>query len=113
MGFDDRTQLMFKNFDEFIRVVNPSITSEEVVYFFEKLDVNDDGRVSVKQLEVEMLRNHIPIDVNANGNGNGNKNKENIIQSFQQLPPTNMMTTTMTTTQHGMSFTQHKKTRIT
>jgi len=25
---------MFKNFDEFIRVVNPSITSEEVVYFF-------------------------------------------------------------------------------
>lgn len=28
MGFDDRTELMFKNFDEFIRVVNPLITSE-------------------------------------------------------------------------------------
>lgn len=48
MGFDDRTELVFKNFDEFIRVVNPSITSEEVVYFFEKLDVNDDGKVTVK-----------------------------------------------------------------
>lgn len=83
MGFDDRTELIFRNFDQFIRVVNPSITSEEVVYFFEKLDVNDDGRVSIKQLQMEMLRNHIPIDVNANnGNSNG-KILANQINSFQ------------------------------
>ncbi len=62
MGFDDRTELTFKNFDEFIRVVNPSITTEEVVYFFEKLDVNDDGKVSIKELELEMQRNHIMLD---------------------------------------------------
>lgn len=48
MGFDEGTELGFKGFDEFIRVINPSITSEEVVYFFEKLDVNDDGKVSIK-----------------------------------------------------------------
>lgn len=52
MGFDDRTELMFKNFDDFIRVVNPSITSEEVIYFFEKLDINDDGKVPIKWLEM-------------------------------------------------------------
>lgn len=51
MGFDDRTELTFKNFEEFVRVINPSITMEEVVYFFEKLDVNDDGKVGVKELE--------------------------------------------------------------
>jgi hypothetical protein len=48
MGFDERTELGFKGFDEFIRFINPSIMSEEVVYFFEKLDVNDDGKVSIK-----------------------------------------------------------------
>lgn len=50
MGFDEGSELGFKSFDEFIRAINPSITSEEVVYFFEKLDVNDDGRVSIKEM---------------------------------------------------------------
>lgn len=48
MGFNEGTELGFKDFDGFIRIINPSITNEEVVYFFEKLDVNDDGKVSVK-----------------------------------------------------------------
>jgi Ca2+-binding EF-hand superfamily protein len=48
LGFDDKTELIFRSFDEFVRMVNPSITTEEVVYFFEKLDVNDDGKVSIK-----------------------------------------------------------------
>lgn len=48
MGFDEGTELSFKKFEEFIKIVNPSITTEEVVYFFEKLDVNDDGKVSIK-----------------------------------------------------------------
>ena len=42
--------------------MNPSITTEEVMYFFEKLDVNDDGRVSIKELEAEMQKNHISLE---------------------------------------------------
>lgn len=34
LGFNDKTELIFKNFDQFIRIVNPSITSQQVVYFF-------------------------------------------------------------------------------
>ncbi len=48
MGLDEGTELSFKKFEEFVKIVNPSITTEEVVYFFEKLDVNDDGKVSIR-----------------------------------------------------------------
>jgi hypothetical protein len=37
-----------------LKNINPDIKSDELVYFYETMDKNNDGSVSLKELEQEM-----------------------------------------------------------
>ena len=47
LGFAANHDLSFKEFSKLLKSINPKITSDELVYFFEKMDKNGDGSVSL------------------------------------------------------------------
>ena len=51
MGYKENQELSFKELQKFLRTVNPQISSEEEVYIFEKLDEDNNGSISLKELE--------------------------------------------------------------
>jgi len=50
MGFSTNQDLNYKDFSKLLKNINPSIQSEELVYFFERMDKNSDGTVSLIEL---------------------------------------------------------------
>ena len=69
LGFKERKELSFSQFAEFLRHIHPKMTKEEISFFFEKMDGNADGAISVKELTAEMEKNKI----NFNRQGEGKK----------------------------------------
>ena len=61
MGYKEDQELNFKELQRFLRTVNPNISSEEEVYMFERLDEDNNGSISLKELEQEMEKNHISL----------------------------------------------------
>lgn len=47
-------EMNFHEFSEFLRNIHPNITKEEVKFFFEKMDSNADGSISIQELSSEM-----------------------------------------------------------
>ena len=62
LGFKGRKDLSFKQFAEFMGHVQPHITKDEVTFFFEKMDVDADGSVSLSELEAKMKEYDIQFD---------------------------------------------------
>jgi len=47
LGFKGLNELNFQQFSEFLRHIHPKITKGEVKFFFERMDSNDDGSISL------------------------------------------------------------------
>lgn len=54
--------MSFKQFHVFIKHINPNIEKDEAFYFFEKIDINEDGMVSVAELSKLMEKHHISLE---------------------------------------------------
>lgn len=48
LGFQGNHDLSSKEFAKLLKSINPNIKSDQLVYFFEKMDKNGDGTVSLK-----------------------------------------------------------------
>lgn len=64
LGFKHNQELNFEEFSEFLRHIHPKITKNEVKFFFEKMDANADGSISMQELELEMERHRISFNKN-------------------------------------------------
>lgn len=47
LGFEDQKELNYDEFSSFLRHIHPKITKKEIKFFFEKMDVNADGSISM------------------------------------------------------------------
>ncbi len=47
LGFKGYQELNFQQFSQFLRHIHPKITKDEAKFFFEKMDNNDDGSISL------------------------------------------------------------------
>lgn len=59
MGFKPNHQLSFNEFSQFVKAIHPSIDKEEINFFFEKMDYNADGSISLQELSTEMEKHRI------------------------------------------------------
>lgn len=50
LGFEGAQQLDYKQFERFVRHLNPNLTRPEIRFFFEKLDRDADGAVSTGEI---------------------------------------------------------------
>lgn len=54
----------FAQFSDFLRYIHSNITKDEVKFFFEKMDSNTDGSISIKELSTEMEKHRISFNKN-------------------------------------------------
>lgn len=47
LGFKPDSELKFKEFHKFLDYISPKITEEEVRFFFDKVDEDDSGSISI------------------------------------------------------------------
>jgi Ca2+-binding EF-hand superfamily protein len=59
MGLKPNHELNFNEFSEFLKIIHPGIVKDEINFFFEKMDYNGDGRISLQELSTEMEKHHI------------------------------------------------------
>ena len=50
MGMKNEKELNFSQFSDFLRYIHPNITKDEIKFFFEKMDTNEDGSISIHEL---------------------------------------------------------------
>lgn len=62
LGFKGNHELTFPQFAQFLHHIHPNITKDEVKFFFEKMDKNDDGAISLQELSAEMSKHRINFD---------------------------------------------------
>lgn len=51
LGFKNNKELNYEEFTQFLKHIHPKITNKEINFFFEKMDTNADGSISMKELE--------------------------------------------------------------
>lgn len=61
LGFQSKTELNFEQFRKVLDYISPKITLEEVRYFFDKIDHDSSGTVSVLEIEKEISK-HIKLN---------------------------------------------------
>lgn len=65
LGFQSKAELAFEQFQRLLDYISPKITPEEVRYFFDRIDYDSSGSVSLAEIEKEINR-HIkpgrPVD---------------------------------------------------
>ena len=61
MGYTRETELNFKTFSEFLKTIDSSLTREEELHIFSKLDTDDSNSISLAELESEMVKHNIPL----------------------------------------------------
>jgi serine/threonine protein kinase len=49
-----KDEMNFQEFSDFLRNIHPNIIKDEVKFFFEKMDSNADGSISIQELSTEM-----------------------------------------------------------
>lgn len=82
LGFKGLKELNFQQFSELIRHIHPTITKDEIKFFFEKMDSNDDGSISINELSSEMEKNHINFNKNTAETIEAMTNIFNVKKSF-------------------------------
>lgn len=61
LSYDEEKDLSFEEFQNFLQTINPDISEAEEIYFFEKMDANGDGSISLKELEEEFQKYSINL----------------------------------------------------
>jgi Ca2+-binding EF-hand superfamily protein len=56
LGFAPKAELNFEQFRKLLDFISPKITLEEVRYFFDKVDQDSSGSVSLDEIEAEIGR---------------------------------------------------------
>lgn len=64
MGMKNEKELNFAQFSDFLRYIHPNITKDEIKFFFEKMDTNEDGSISINELSSEMEKHRISFNKN-------------------------------------------------
>lgn len=64
LGFKGYQELNFQQFSQFLRHIHPKITKDQVKFFFEKMDNNDDGSISLNELSSAMEKHGIHFNKN-------------------------------------------------
>ena len=59
LGYKGMKELNYKQFAEFIRHIHPHITKDEIIFFIEKMDPNEEGSISIQELSTEMEKHSI------------------------------------------------------
>ena len=59
LGLKGMKELNYKQFTEFIKHIHPHITKDEINFFVEKMDQNEDGSISIQELSTEMEKHNI------------------------------------------------------
>jgi Ca2+-binding EF-hand superfamily protein len=62
LGFNPGSELNFAEFHKFLDYISPKITEEEVRFFFDKVDKDESGTISIVEIEGEMMKHNISID---------------------------------------------------
>lgn len=65
LGFKGYQELDFQQFSLFLKHIHPNITKDEVQFFFERMDNNDDGSISLQELSSEMEKHFISFNKNS------------------------------------------------
>lgn len=65
LGFKGYHELNFNQFSEFLRHIHPKITKDEIKFFFERMDSNEDGSISLQELSTEMEKHFITFNKGA------------------------------------------------
>lgn len=47
LGFKQQTELNFEEFHKFLFYINPQITESQIRFFFDKVDANESGTISI------------------------------------------------------------------
>ena len=63
LGFRPESELKFAQFHKFLDYISPRITEEEVRFFFDKVDEDESGSISISEIEKEMARHNIVFDL--------------------------------------------------
>lgn len=61
LGYDENKELNRKQFGEFLRIIHPEIAPSEEQFFFQKMDINGDGQISLKEVSQEFEKYNIPL----------------------------------------------------
>lgn len=61
LGFTPKAELNFEQFRRLLDYISPKITLEEVRYFFDRIDMDNSGTVSLHEIEEEINR-HIKLN---------------------------------------------------
>lgn len=62
LGFKNKTELSFEQFSQFIRHVHRDINKEEIKFFFESMDDDDSGSISIAELQKQMGKHFITFN---------------------------------------------------
>jgi Ca2+-binding EF-hand superfamily protein len=62
LGFNPGSELSFHEFHKFLDYISPKITEEEVRFFFDKVDADESGSISIEEIEGEMAKHNITVD---------------------------------------------------
>jgi Ca2+-binding EF-hand superfamily protein len=60
-GFNKQSEMKFADFERFMNYVSPNFTKDEIVYIFQRLDVDKSNSISYKEMEDELKRYNIPM----------------------------------------------------
>ena len=64
MGIKPQHELNYNEFSDFLKYIHPNITKDEIKFFFEKMDSNADGSISIQELSNEMEKHRISFNKN-------------------------------------------------
>lgn len=61
LGFEEDKDLDFEEFQTFLQAIDPNMSKAQATYFFEKMDENGDGSISLKELSIELEKYQISL----------------------------------------------------
>lgn len=61
LGYSEDKELNWNEFVNFLRLIHPEMVATEEQFFFEKMDKNGDGRVSLREVSEEFENYNIPL----------------------------------------------------
>lgn len=91
LGFKHQSELSYQEFSQFIKHIHPDINKDEMKFFFEEMDDDGNGSISIYELEKEMAKHFITFNKTESfEEGENYLNQFNNSLNIKKMPSVNM-----------------------